>query len=34
VRRGLIRKEIPLYGIAGATTMGGLAAQNNYQPEE
>jgi hypothetical protein len=30
VRRGLIRKEIPMYGIAGATTMGALAAQDQY----
>jgi hypothetical protein len=36
VRRGLIRKEIPMYGIAGATTMGALAAQDRYRldPEE
>jgi hypothetical protein len=33
VRRGLIRKEIPMYGIP-AAVMGGLAAQDNYQPEE
>ena len=30
VRRGLIRKEIPMYGIGGAATMGGLAAQDRY----
>jgi hypothetical protein len=29
VRRGLIRKEIPMYGL-GAGVMGGLAAQDNY----
>ena len=34
VRRGLIRKEIPMYGIPGAIGMGALAAQDNYQPEE
>jgi hypothetical protein len=28
VRRGLISKEIPMHGIAGALTMGGLAAQD------
>jgi hypothetical protein len=33
VRRGLIRKEIPMYGIP-AAVMGGLAAQDNYQTEE
>jgi hypothetical protein len=32
VRRGLIRKEIPMYGL-GAATMGGLAAQDQYQGE-
>jgi hypothetical protein len=32
VRRGLVRSEIPLYGIGGALTMGGLAAQDQYQP--
>jgi hypothetical protein len=31
VRRGLIRKEIPMYGIGGAAAMGGLAAQDRYQ---
>lgn len=30
VRRGLIRKEIPMYGLGGAAVMGGLAAQDNY----
>jgi hypothetical protein len=31
VRRGLIRKEIPMYGIAGAVPiMGGLAEQSDY----
>ena len=30
VRRGLIRKEIPMYGLAGATTMGALARQDTY----
>ena len=30
VRRGIIRKEIPLYGAGGAI-MGGLAAQDQYQ---
>jgi hypothetical protein len=33
VRRGLIRKEIPMYGLAGATTMGALADQGNYPLE-
>jgi hypothetical protein len=28
VRRGLIRKEIPMYGIGGALTMGALVAQD------
>jgi hypothetical protein len=31
VRRGLIRKEIPMYGLGGAAAMGGLAAQDEYQ---
>ena len=31
VRRGLVRSEIPLYGLAGATTMGGIAAQDRYK---
>jgi hypothetical protein len=31
VRRGLVRSEIPLYGAAGATTMGALAASDQYQ---
>ena len=31
VRRGLIRKEIPMYGTAGAAVMGGLAAQDQYE---
>lgn len=30
VHRGLVRSEIPLYGLAGATTMGALAAQDRY----
>jgi hypothetical protein len=34
VVRGLIKKEIPMYGIGGAAVMGGLAAQDRYQPEE
>jgi hypothetical protein len=34
VRRGLIKKEIPMYGIGGAAAMGGLAAQDRYQPGE
>jgi hypothetical protein len=34
VRRGLIRKEIPMYGLGGAAAMGALADQGNYQPEE
>jgi hypothetical protein len=34
VRRGLIRKEIPMYGIGGAAAMGALADQGNYQTEE
>jgi hypothetical protein len=33
VRRGLVRGEIPLYGLGGAMTMGALASQD-YQPEE
>jgi hypothetical protein len=33
VRRGLIRKEIPMYGIP-AAVMGGLAAQDTYSTEE
>ena len=31
VRRGLIRKEIPMYGLAGTAVMGGLAKQDDYQ---
>jgi hypothetical protein len=31
VRRGLILKQIPMYGVAGAAAMGGLAAQDEYQ---
>jgi hypothetical protein len=31
VKRGVIRKEIPMYGLAGATTMGALARQDDYQ---
>jgi hypothetical protein len=34
VRRGLIKKEIPMYGIGGAAAMGALADQNTYNPEE
>jgi hypothetical protein len=34
VRRGLIRKEIPMYGVGGAAVMGGLAAQDRYNKEE
>jgi len=34
VRRGLVRSEIPLYGLAGATTMGALAAQDRYGDED
>jgi hypothetical protein len=33
VRRGLIRKEIPMYGLGGATAMGALAQQDRYQPQ-
>jgi hypothetical protein len=33
VRRGLIRKEIPMYTIGGGAVMGGLAAQDEYQPQ-
>jgi hypothetical protein len=33
VVRGLIKKEIPMYGIP-AAVMGGLASQDNYQTEE
>jgi hypothetical protein len=32
VRRGLVRGEIPLYGMAGTAVMGGLARQDEYQP--
>lgn len=32
VRRGLVRSEIPLYGVGGALTMGALARQDEYQP--
>jgi len=31
VRRGLIRKEIPMYGLGGAAAMGALAAQDRYE---
>ena len=31
-RRGVIKKEIPMYTIGGAV-LGGLAAQDNYQPQ-
>jgi hypothetical protein len=31
VRRGLIQKEIPLYGAGGVAIMGGLAAQDEYR---
>ena len=31
VRRGLIRKEIPMYGLGGLSAMGGLAAQDEYR---
>ena len=37
VTRGVIKKEIPMYGLGavGLTgVMGGLARQDNYQPEE
>jgi hypothetical protein len=34
VTRGVIKKEIPMYGIGGAAAMGALAAQDRYQPEE
>jgi hypothetical protein len=30
VKRGLIRKEIPMYGVGGLTALGGLAAQDEY----
>jgi hypothetical protein len=31
-RRGLIRKEIPMYGLTAAVpVMGSLAAQDDYQ---
>ena len=33
VRRGLVRSEIPLYGVGGATAMGALARQDGYQPQ-
>jgi hypothetical protein len=31
VKRGVIRKEIPMYTIGGAALMGGLARQDDYQ---
>jgi hypothetical protein len=31
VRRGLVRKEIPMYGLGGLAIMGGLARQDDYQ---
>jgi hypothetical protein len=34
VRRGVVRKEIPMYGIGGAAVMGGVAAQDGYQQDE
>ena len=34
VRRGLILKEIPMYGVAGALTMGRLAAQDRYSTSD
>jgi hypothetical protein len=33
-RRGVVLKEIPMYGVAGALGMGALAAQDRYQPQE
>jgi hypothetical protein len=33
VRRGLIRKEIPMYGVGGAAVMGGITAQDQYGQE-
>jgi hypothetical protein len=33
-RRGLVLKEIPMYGVAGALTMGGLAAQDRYGEDD
>lgn len=32
VKRGLILKQIPMYGVAGAAAMGALAAQDHYEP--
>ena len=34
VWRGLIVKEIPMYGVAGALTMGRLAAQDRYSTSD
>ena len=31
VRRGLIRKEIPMYGLGGLSAIGGLASQDEYR---
>jgi len=33
VRRGLVRAEIPLYGLGGAMTMGALAGQDKLSPD-
>ena len=33
-RRGVIRKEIPMYGVGGALTMGSLAAQDRYGDQQ
>ena len=33
VRRGLVRKEIPMYGIGGAAAMGALARQDKYEEQ-
>ena len=31
VRQGIVRAEIPLYGLGGAMTMNALACQDDYQ---
>lgn len=30
VRRGIVRAEIPIYGLGGMAVMGGLADQSRY----
>jgi hypothetical protein len=33
VRRGIVRAEIPIYGLGGMAVMGGLADQSGYGNE-